>query len=58
MGRPGAEGETPVFCLGWWYTLLPTRFHVSRGTLDTSPLEMFLNTGVSPSAPGLPMPFF
>ncbi len=23
-----------VFCLGGWSPLLPTRFHVSRGTLD------------------------
>ena len=26
-----------VFCLGGWSPLLPTRFHVSRGTLDTVP---------------------
>ena len=26
-----------VFCLGGWSPLLPTRFHVSRGTLDTTP---------------------
>ena len=26
-----------VFCLGGWSPLLPTRFHVSRGTLDTAP---------------------
>ena len=32
-----AIGRSVVFCLGWWSTLLPTRFHVSRGTLDTSP---------------------
>ena len=25
-----------VFCLGWWSTLLPTRFLVSGGTLDSS----------------------
>ena len=31
---------------------------MSRGTLDAGPLEKLSNTGVSPSAPGLPMPFF
>ena len=31
---------------------------MSRGTLDASPLKMLSLTGVSPSAPGLPMPFY
>ena len=30
-------GHQVVFSLGRWSSLLPTRFHVSRGTLDTIP---------------------
>ena len=30
-------GHQVVFSLGRWSSLLPTRFHVSRGTLDTVP---------------------
>ena len=30
-------GHQVVFSLGGWSPLLPTRFHVSRGTLDTVP---------------------
>ena len=42
-------GHQLVFSLGWWSTLLPTRFHVPRGTLDTSlPLNISL-TGLLPS---------
>ena len=29
-------GHQVVFSLGRWSSLLPTRFHVSRGTLDTN----------------------
>ena len=46
-----------MFCLGWWSTLLPTRFLVSRGTLDTSPLAFLSPTRVSLSAPLLPRSF-
>ena len=52
-----AIGRFVVFCLGWWSTLLPTRFLVSRGTLDTSPFELFSLTGVSPSVLSLPRLF-
>ena len=46
-----------MFCLGWWSTLLPTRFLVSRGTLDTGPLDFLSPTRVSLSAPLLPRSF-
>ena len=52
-----AIGRSVVFCLGWWSTLLPTRFLVSRGTLDTSPLAFLSPTRVSLSAPLLPRSF-
>ena len=42
-------GRQLVFCLGGWSPLLPTRFHVSRSTLDTSPTGFFSPTGVLPS---------
>ena len=38
------------------HTSLP-RFHVSRGTLDTSPLSKISSTGVSPSMLSLPRLF-
>ena len=38
-----------VFSLGGWSPLIPTGFHVSRGTLDTSlPIHLSL-TGLLPS---------
>ena len=52
-----AIGRSVVFCLGWWSTLLPTRFLVSRGTLDTGPLGNVSPTGVSPSVLSLPRLF-
>ena len=52
-----AIGRSVVFCLGWWSTLLPTRFLVSRGTLDTGPLDFLSPTRVSLSAPLLPRSF-
>ena len=33
-GQPRAIGHRVVFSLGGWSLLLPTGFHVSRGTLD------------------------
>jgi hypothetical protein len=37
-----AIGRQRVFCLGGWSPLLPTRFLVSRGTLDTNhPVRSF-----------------
>ena len=35
-----AIGRRLVFCLGGWSPLLPTGFHVSRGTLDLGPLAL------------------
>ena len=51
-------GHQVVFRLGWWSTRFPTGFLVSRGTLDTRCQFHLSNTGLSPSAAGLPMPFF
>ena len=50
-------GRSVVFSLGWWSTLLPTRFLVSRGTLDTGPLKSLSGTRVSLSVPSLPRLF-
>ena len=52
-----AIGRFVVFCLGGWSPLLPTRFLVSRGTLDSSPLARISSTGVSPSVLDLPRSF-
>ena len=52
-----AIGRQVVFCLGGWSPLLPARFHVSRSTLDTSPIDFFSPTGVLPSVHGLSKPF-
>ena len=42
-------GHQVVFSLGRWSSRIPTRFHVPRGTLDTS-LSFYLSfTGLSPS---------
>ena len=49
-----AIGHRVVFSLGGWSPRLPTRFPVSRGTLDparTLPLSL---TGLSPSPAGFP----
>lgn len=40
--------------LGGWSPRLPTRFHVSRGTLDPAVLVRILCTGLSPSLAGFP----
>ena len=37
-----------------WSPLIPTRFHVSRGTLDPALPTSFSLTGLSPSLAGLP----
>ena len=50
-------GHQVVFRLGWWSTLLPTGFPVSRGTLDTACRSPPSDTGLSPCPAGLPMPF-
>ena len=50
-------GHQVVFRLGWWSTLFPTGFHVSRGTLDTDCRSPLSDTGLSPAVAGLPMPF-
>ena len=50
-------GHQVVFRLGWWSTLVPTGFHVSGGTLDTSCQSSLSSTGFSPSLIGFPTPF-
>ena len=52
-----AIGRSVVFSLGWWSTLLPTRFLVSRGTLDPCPLDALSGTRVSLSLPQFPICF-
>ena len=41
-------GHQVVFSLGRWSSLLPTRFHVSRGTLVQNWLSQFSSTGLLP----------
>ena len=48
-----AIGHQVVFSLTGWSPLIPTRFHVSRGTLDPAVLTRFSLTGLSPSLAGL-----
>ena len=43
-----------VFSLGGWSPRLPTRFLVSRGTLDPAMLPSLSHTGLSPSLAGFP----
>ena len=43
-------GHQVVFSLGRWSSRIPTRFHVSRGTLDTSQSSVISRTGLLPSA--------
>ena len=50
-------GHRVVFRVGRWSSHLPTGFHVSRGTLDTSAAIQFSPTGLSPPMAGLPRPF-
>ena len=40
--------------LGGWSPRLPTRFLVSRGTLDPAQSHLLSHTGLSPSAAGFP----
>lgn len=47
-------GHWVVFCLGGWSPLLPTRFHVSHGTLDTASLFLPSPTRLSRSMAGFP----
>jgi hypothetical protein len=42
-------GHTQVFSLGGWSPLLPTGFHVSRGTQDQYAVTRASPTGLSPS---------
>ena len=42
-----------MFSLTGWSPRVPTRFHVSRGTLDTAASLGFSRTGFSPSLTGL-----
>ena len=48
-----AIGHQVVFSLTGWSPLVPTRFHVSRGTLDPAVLAQSSLTGLSPSLAGL-----
>ena len=50
-------GHQVVFSLAGWSPRLPTRFHVSRGTLDPAARTRPSPTGLSPSPAGLPRPF-
>ena len=52
-----AIGHWVVFSLTEWSPLLPTRFHVSRGTLDPAMSVSISDTGLSPCPAGLPRPF-
>ncbi len=47
-------GHWVVFSLTGWSPLLPTRFHVSRGTLDPAACNSIPPTGLSPSPAGFP----
>jgi hypothetical protein len=49
-------GHQGVFSLGGWSPLLPTRFHVSRGTLVQRGGSSFTCTGLSPSTVRLSRP--
>ena len=49
-----AIGHQGVFSLTGWSPLIPTRFHVPRGTLDPASLTRLSLTGLSPSLAGLP----
>ena len=51
-------GHRGVFSLGGWSLRLPTRFLVSRCTLDSAMSDWILFTGLSPSLVGLPIPFY
>ena len=51
-------GHRGVFSLGGWSLRLPTRFLVSRCTLDTAMSTWISFTGLSPSLVGLPIPFY
>ena len=48
-----AIGHWVVFSLTGWSPLVPTRFPVSRGTLDPAVFISFSCTGLSPSLAGL-----
>ena len=43
-------GHQLVFSLGRWSSLLPTRFHVPRGTLDPGLSPLLSRTGLLPSS--------
>ena len=49
-----AIGHKGVLSLTGWSPLLPTRFLVSRGTLDPAVLARLSCTGLSPSLAGFP----
>ena len=47
-------GHWVVFSLTGWSPPVPTRFHVSRGTLDPTGSAWISRTGLSPSLAGFP----
>ena len=47
-------GHWVVFSLTGWSPPVPTRFHVSRGTLDPTGFPWISRTGLSPSLAGFP----
>ena len=49
-----AIGHYGVFSLTGWSPLIPSRFHVSRCTLDPAVLVVVSSTGLSPSLAGFP----
>ena len=49
-----AIGHWVVFRVGGWSPRLPTRFLVSRGTLDPARCFKISSTGLSPSTAGFP----
>ena len=51
-------GHRGVFSLGGWSLRLPTRFLVSRRTLDPATLTHISFTGLSPSSVVLPITFY
>ena len=52
-----AIGHWVVFSLGGWSPRLPTRFPVSRGTLDPALLSLLPVRGSHPLRPAVPKPF-
>ena len=52
-----AIGRQGVFRLSRWSWMIPTEFHVLRGTRDPNPLRLFSPTGLLPPLVSLSMDF-